>query len=90
MPTMTNYRVETLDGDKIRADPWGLNVAFECLDDECKHPVIATASGNTNIDRGFKEAKPAECRNKKCKWRYRIEICKETETVKVRKITSDE
>lgn len=86
--TMTCCRVETICGDKIRADPHGKNVAFECLDDECKHPVIATI-GPVAVrgDKEFNSSKPAICRG--CGWKYWIEVYPEAKTVKVLRIQSD-
>ena len=54
---MTDYLLMDGDGDEIRADAHGSNIAFGCFD--CGHPVLASALDG---QRGSDEEYPSICR----------------------------
>ncbi len=54
---ITDFLIMDGNGDEIKADPFGNNIAFSCED--CDHSVLAIALEN---QRGSSEQSPVICR----------------------------
>lgn len=76
---ITDFLVMDGSGEEIQADPFGNNLAFECLG--CAHPVLAVALEN---QRGSSEKNPAQCRG--CGLCYFLDVRIDAEKIYVHRV----
>lgn len=70
------------NGEEIKADAHGNNVAFCCMD--CGHPILAIALEN---QRGSDEEHPAECKG--CGAKYFLDVREGSEKLYVHPVDDD-